>query len=100
MKRILLAALLACLPVRGESPLADAVQKSDQARIKTLLAERVDINAAQIDGMTALHWAAQKNDTDTAKLLIKAGADAKATNRYGIDPLWLACQNGNGVLVE
>lgn len=100
MKRILLAALLACLPVRGESPLADAVQKSDRARIKSLLAERVDLNAAQIDGMTALHWAAQENDTDTAKLLIKAGADAKATNRYGIDPLWLACQNGSSVLVE
>lgn len=100
MKRILLAALLVCLPVRGESPLADAVQKSDRARIKSLLGEQVDINAAQVDGMTALHWAAQKNDTETAKLLIKAGADAKATNRYGIDPLWLACQNGNGVLVE
>jgi uncharacterized protein len=100
MKRIILAGLLACVAIRAESPLADAVQKSDRARIKSLLAKKTDINSAQTDGMTALHWAIQKNDAETARLLLKAGADAKATNRYGITPLWLACQNGNGAMVE
>jgi uncharacterized protein len=97
---LLLVGLLACVQVRGESPLADAVQISDHARVKSLLAKRVDVNAPRIDGMTALHWAVQKNDTETAKLLLKAGAEAKATNRYGITPLSLACQNGNGAIVE
>ena len=50
--------------------------------------------------MTALHWAAYHDDLDTAKLLIGAGADAKAANRYGVTPLSLACTNGNGKLVE
>jgi ankyrin repeat protein len=100
MKRVLLSALLVCLPVLGDSPLADAVQHSDQARIQSLLAKQFDVNAPKADGMTALHWAAQNNDTDTARLLLKAGADAKATNRYGITALSLACQNGNSAIVE
>ena len=100
MKRILLAGLIACVAVRAAETLLDAVQKSDDARIKSLLAEKVDVNAAKADGMTALHWAVQKNDADVTKLLLKAGANATATNRYGITPLWLACQNGNGAIVE
>ena len=28
-------------------------------------------------------------------MLIKAGADAKAANRYGVTPLLLACETGN-----
>lgn len=98
--KLLLIALLACLPIRGESSLADAVHKSDHARIQSLLAERVDVNAAQPGGMTALHWAAEKNDANTAALLLKAGAHANATNRYGISPLWLAARNGNAPIIE
>lgn len=100
MKRILLAGLLACAPLRAESPLADAVQKSDLVLVKSLLAKKVDLNSGQADGMTALHWAVQKNQPEIAKVLLKAGANANATNRYGITPLWLACQNGNGAIVE
>ena len=50
--------------------------------------------------MTALHWAAQKNSTDSVRLLLKKGAEAKAANRYGITPLWLACRNGNPEIVK
>lgn len=100
MKRFLLAGLLTCAAVRGEPPLLDAVQNWDRARIKSLLNEAVDVNTAEVDGMTALHWAARKDDTEIAKLLLKSGATATVTNRYGVTPLWLACQNGNGAMVE
>lgn len=103
MRRILLAGLLVCLPIRSHdtnAPLAAAVQRSDHARIASLLAKRAEVNAAMADGMTALHWAAQKDDIRATGLLLKAGADAKATNRYGITALALACQNGNAALVE
>jgi len=83
-----------------KSPLADAAEKSDRAAIRTLLKQHADVNAPQVDGMTALHWAAYQDDLETAKLLLKAGANVKAENRYGVTPLSLACQNGNGELVE
>lgn len=100
MKAILLASLLVCLQAYAASPLADAAQNLDRARIQSLIAARADLNAAKADGMTALHWAARKNDTDTVRLLLEAGATGTVTNRYGITPLSLACQNGNGAIVE
>jgi uncharacterized protein len=84
----------------AESRFADAAEKSDRATIRTLLKQRADVNAAQADGMTALHWAAYLDDLETAKLLVSAKANAKATNRYGVTPLSLACQNGNTAMVE
>jgi ankyrin repeat protein len=35
------------------------------------------VNAPQVDGMTALHWAAYQDDTETGKLLLDAGANVK-----------------------
>src|SRR5436309_352532 len=84
----------------SRAPLADAAEKMDRVRVRTLLERRVDVNAPQIDGMTALHWAAYQDDLETAELLVRAGANVKAANRYGVTPLSLACTNGNGALVE
>ena len=80
--------------------LPDAAEKMNRAAVRSLLDSKADVNARQVDGMTALHWAAYQDDFETAKLLIAAGANVSATNRYGVAPLSLACQNGNGALVE
>ena len=48
----------------------------------------------------ALHWAVQRNNLEIADLLIRAGAGASATNRYGVSPLYLACVNGNAAMIE
>ncbi len=82
------------------SPLADAAEKSDRIAVRTLLKQNADVNAPQLDGMTALHWAAYLDDFETAKLLVASKADVKATNHYGVAPLSLACQNGNTEIVE
>ena len=79
---------------------ADAAEAQDGAAVRSLLDAGVDVNAPQVDGTTALHWAAYHNDADTAELLLRAGADANAANRYGALPLSLACVNGNGALVK
>ena len=50
--------------------------------------------------MTALHWATYQDDLEIAELLVRAGANVKAANRYGVTPLSLACTNGNGAMVE
>src|SRR5437867_1644115 len=73
----------------SKSPLADAVEKADRAVVRALLKQHADVNTPQIDGMTALHWAAYLDDLETAKLLVKAGASAGAANGYGVRPLSL-----------
>jgi ankyrin repeat protein len=79
---------------------ADAAERRDQAVVGTLLKGGADVNAAQIDGTTALHWAAYHDDAETAALLVKAGANVNAANRYGVPPLALACTNGNAAVVR
>jgi ankyrin repeat protein len=82
------------------SDVADAVMAGDTAALRTLLAQRADVNTVQGDGATALHWAVYREDLETANLLIRAGANVKAANREGVTPLALACMNGNAALVE
>jgi ankyrin repeat protein len=92
---------LAGLSVAADNPtLADAAEQRDRALIRTLLDAGADVNAAQADGMTALHWAVYNDDADTAGLLVRSGANVNAANRYGVFPLFLACTNGNGDLVK
>jgi uncharacterized protein len=99
----LVIALVSVVSLQGaalDAPLADAAEQLDRARLRTLMKERVDVNAPQIDGMTALHWAAYHDDREIAELLVRAGASVNAANRYGITPLSLACTNGSGAIVE
>ena len=82
------------------SPLIDAVKKQDAQAVRALLKQKANINAAEADGSTALHWAAQRNDLPLVELLIGAGASAKASTRYNITPLYLAAVNGNAAMME
>lgn len=84
----------------ADARLAAAMKSKNMAAVKTLLAQRVDVNAADVEGMTALHWAAHWDDFDTARTLIRAGANAKAANRYGVTPLHEAATVGNAAMIE
>jgi ankyrin repeat protein len=87
-------------PSAADAPLVEAVKKGDSAAVRQLLRQKVDVNAAEADGTTALHWAVNRDDLETTKLLLGAGANVEATNRYGITPLSLACVNANAATVE
>jgi len=80
--------------------LVEAVERGDREGVRSLLKQNADVNTAQADGTTALHWAAHRDDLETAELLIGAGADVNAANHYGIIPLSLACTNGSAAMVE
>jgi ankyrin repeat protein len=80
--------------------LLEAVKTGNRATVAALLKQRADVNAAEADGTTALHWAVRQDDVDLTDRLLRAGADVKATNRYGITALYLASLNGNAAVIE
>src|SRR5262245_50905543 len=84
----------------GRSDVADAAMKGDKAALRTLIAQKFDVNAPQVDGATALHWAVYRDDLETAELLIRAGAKVNVANREKITPLAMACLYGNAAMIE
>src|SRR5262245_25125178 len=95
------ALILAAGGQSGAPSLIEAVKRSDTGAARTLIQQqRVDVNAAQADGTTALHWAANHDDAAMAQLLLAAGARVDVRNRYGVTPLLLACESGRGAVVD
>jgi ankyrin repeat protein len=90
----------ASLAAAGSSDLPDAVMNGNKAAVRSLLLKKADVNATQVDGTTALHWAVRGDDLETADLLIKAGAKVTAANREGIMPMELAALNGSAAMIE
>jgi ankyrin repeat protein len=100
---IVVAVMLVCstaVVLGAGSDVADAVMKGDTAVVRKLLLAKADVNAAQVDGATALHWAVYRDDVETADLLLKAGANVKAANREGTTPLFMAALYGNPAMIE
>ena len=97
----LLAALATIgLAAAGDVRLIDAVRTRDSARVRALLAERVNVNATQGDGATALHWAVHLDEVALVKTLIRAGARPDVADDTGATPLYLACTNRNAEAVS
>jgi uncharacterized protein len=102
--------LLACVAVAvitmpssvwaAGSEAADAAQRRDTTSLRAMLSKRVNVNSPQADGTTALHWAVHWNDVEAAKLLLRAGANTMAKNRFGATPLSEAATTGNAELVS
>jgi len=80
--------------------LIDAVKAGNRTAVTELLKEPGRVNIAEPDGTTALHWAVRGNDVVVAQQLLRAGADARAANRYGAQPVMLAAVNGNAEMLE
>ena len=84
-----------------EARVADAAMNGDLTAVRNLLKQGADVNAAQGDGMTALHWAVFKDNADMAKTLVSAGANVSATTRInGMTPLFFAAQNGQAAMID
>ena len=83
--------------------LIEAAKKNDKTAVTALLnnaGKKVDVNAAEPDGTTALDWAVRTDNLQIAEMLVRSGADVRLANRYGVTALNLACLNGNGAMVE
>lgn len=95
-------ASLVISPVAAASgpPIVDAIKAHDTAAIRTALRTPGAVAEREPDGTTALHWAAREEDLSAVQLLLSAGSDANASNRYGVTPLGLAAAAGNPRIVE
>jgi ankyrin repeat protein len=82
IRAILPAALLCAAVAAGQDSLAESARSVDSY------------------GSTALHRAVDLDDLQAVELLLGAGADATARNRYGIAPLSLAAANGNAAIIR
>ena len=83
------------------SSVADAAMRGDKAAVSKLLKDGADVNGAQGDGMSALHWAAERGDAELADMLIYAGANIGAVTRIGqYTPLHLAAKSGSAAVAK
>jgi uncharacterized protein len=103
MRRLNLLSVL-CAPLLlagGPSPVADAAMKGDLAAVRALIARGASVNAAQGDGMTALHWAAERGDSAMSAALLRARANVRAKTRVGdYTPLHVAAKTGSAPVVR
>ena len=95
-----LMALVTLSAASGDFRLVNAVKNRDAQATRTLLAQHADVNVAEPDGATPLHWAAHWDDVAVADKLLAAGAKVDAANDYGVTPLSMAAQNGSAAMVE
>ena len=85
----------------SDTRLPDAAMRGDREAVRSLLKQKVDVNATQGDGSTALHWAAYKDDPEMVKMLLAAGANVNAETRDGaITPIFMACSSGDAAIID
>jgi uncharacterized protein len=94
--------LAASFLIHAAPPTVEAAARSgDKAAVRDLLQHGANVDAASADGMTALHWVAERGDADIATMLVRAGANVDATTRLGgYTPLLLAAKDGHAPVVE
>jgi ankyrin repeat protein len=103
---LMLAGLLSLPLFGGTAPaaetsnlsLVDAASQGLREAVRSLLASGAKADAAGADGMTALIWAAHRNDVETADLLLRAGANVNAANEYGATALYAAAANADSTM--
>ncbi len=98
----LLVMVMAAVGLSAQEPdlrLIDAVRAERSEVVAALLAD-TDVNVAQADGATALHWAAYLDNETMAAQLVASGAAPGAVNDLGVSPLTLACENANSAMVS
>jgi ankyrin len=91
---------ISLLALLAAAPLVDAVKSGDRAAAMTLISQRADVNAPEVDGTTPLHWAVHHGDLELTQRLIRAGAKVNVKNEFGSTPMAEAAILGRADLLE
>jgi len=94
-----LASIAVLAAAGSDTRLIEAVKSGNRDTARSLIAKRVDVNAREADGTTALLWFVRGDATETVQLLLRAGANVNASNRYSLSPLALAATNGSAAVM-
>lgn len=87
--------------IAAERPaVIEAARNGDRAALRALIAKKADVNQAEGDGATALHWAAYRDDLESVELLLTAGANVNTANDLGATPLWNACTSAGAPVAK
>ena len=100
IERIGITLLLASGLFAAQSEVADAAMEGNTAAVRALLGKKAEVNAPQVDGATALHWAVQANNLEMIEMLLGAGAAVSAASKSGSTPMQLAAMNGHSAIIE
>jgi ankyrin len=98
MLGLLMAAAVSASAATSE--VADAAMRGDGEALRLALSRHADVNAPQMDGTSALHWAVERDDVAMVDALLRAGARVTARTREGVLPLQLAAINGSAPMVD
>ncbi len=102
MNRAALCLSLAALvfaPFINAASLLESVRSGNQEAAFAALKQGADVNSAESNGTTALHWAVHNGNVELVEKLIKAGAKVNAMNNYGASPMSEAAELGNAGIV-
>jgi ankyrin repeat protein len=82
----------------ADAALADVIEAGDRKAALEMIRSGTDVNAAQGDGTTPLHWAVYKVDEELTRTLLERGAKADVRNNFGasllVKPSRLPTQSG------
>ena len=97
---LFLALISSWVSAQDDLRLIHAVKDQDLVNVRILIDSDADINAAEVDGSSALHWAVHRNNIGIASLLLEAGIEVNAKNRYEVAALSLAANNGHPEMIK
>ena len=93
MKKGLLAAFLLLFAAQAHASVAeliDSIKQNNLAEVQKLLAKGENVNAANEQGNTPLHYAVALDNPEIVKALLAKGANLRAENDKGWTPLLIA----------
>ena len=98
---LLTCALLMSVPAYATTDeLINGVKNKNLPAVEALLKKGENVNGANSQGNTALHYAVATNNADMVKLLLKHNADMNAKNNKGWSPLSIAEKKNVGEIYD